>query len=113
VRITRDAGSRDVGLGTTEANDPAHQVAFRNSLDLPGDVEVDVRVRRVSTLPAPVVPAYAELAFRVGWQATPRVTLALVGEDVLHDHHAEFNPVPRGYEEFQRSIRAVLTVRSR
>jgi iron complex outermembrane receptor protein len=113
VRLTRDAGSRDVGQGATEANDPAHQVAFRNSLDLPGDVEVDVRVRRVSTLPSPVVPAYAELAFRVGWQATPRVTLALVGEDVLHDHHAEFNPVPRGYEEFQRSIRAVLTVRSR
>ena len=113
VRISRDADSRDVGRGASESNDPAHQFAFRNSLDLPGDVEVDLRLRRVSALPRPFVPAYAELGLRVGWQATPRVSLALVGEDLLHDHHAEFNPVPRGYEEFQRSIRALLTVRSR
>ncbi|MGE3402454.1 MAG: TonB-dependent receptor plug domain-containing protein [Vicinamibacterales bacterium] len=113
VTITRDAGSRDVGRGVSEANDPAHQVAFRNSLDLPGGVEFDVRWRRVAALPAPIVPAYAELGLRLGWQAAPRVSLALVGEDLLHDHHAEFNPTVRGYEEFERSVRAVVTVRSR
>lgn len=113
VTLSKDAGSRDVGGGTTEANDPAHQVAFRSSLDLPGGVEFDLRWRRVAALPAPPVPAYAELGLRVGWQATPRVSFALVGEDLLHDHHAEFNPTARGYEEFERSVRAVLTLRSR
>jgi iron complex outermembrane receptor protein len=112
VSIARDPDSRDLTAGDTEANDPAHQVAFRNSLDLPGDVEFDLRLRRVSALPHPRVPAYAELGLRLAWAATPRVSVALVGEDLLHDHHPEFNATARGYEEFQRSVRAVLTLRS-
>jgi iron complex outermembrane receptor protein len=113
VAVTRDSGSRDISGGTSEANDPAHQFALRNAVDLPGGVELDVRLRRVSALPNPQVPAYTELGFRLAWRTTPRLTLALTGEDMLHARHAEFNPSVRGFEEFERSVRVTMAIRTR
>jgi hypothetical protein len=37
--------------------------------------------------------------------------VALIGEDVLHAQHPEFNPVAAGFEEFQRSVRIALAAR--
>jgi hypothetical protein len=37
--------------------------------------------------------------------------VALIGEDLLHAQHPEFNPVAAGFEEFQRSVRVALTAR--
>ncbi len=111
VALTRAAGSRDVGGLATEANDPRHLFALRTSVDLTRRLELDGRWRSVAALPHPVVPGYSEAAVRLGWHASPHVDLALVGEDLLHARHAEFNPVAAGFEEFERSIRAVFTAR--
>ncbi len=105
------AGSRDVGGLTTEANDPRHVFTLRTSVDLSQRVELDARWRSIGELPHPRVPAYSEAAARLGWRASAHVDLALVGEDLLHPQHAEFNPVAAGFELFQRSIRAVFTAR--
>ena len=70
----------------------------------------DAWLRAISALPNPRVPTYAELNLRLGWQPTPGLELALVGQDLLHDSHPEFGPLPRR-EEFERSVRAVLTIR--
>lgn len=110
VRVTRDAGSRDIGTANTEANDPAHQFALRSAFDLPAGLMLDARLRQVGALPHPVVPRYTELAARVAWQPQPRFEIALVGEDLLHDRHPEFNPVARGFAEFERSVRATVTL---
>ena len=111
VSVTKAAGSRDVGGGATEANDPPYIVQFRNSLDLPRHLEADARIRSVAALPNPVVPAFTEMAARLGWRPTLHLELAVEGEDLLHDRHAEFNPVARGFEEFERSVRLMLTTR--
>jgi iron complex outermembrane receptor protein len=111
VEVTRDPDSRDLGGGTTEANDPPYLFGVRSSIDLPRNVDVDARLRSVGRLPNPAVPPYSEMTFRVGWRMTPHVEVAFEGEDLLHDRHGEFNPVARGLEQFERSLRAVLVTR--
>jgi iron complex outermembrane receptor protein len=109
--IERSTGSRDVGGGVSEANDPEYLVGVRSSLDLPRGVEVDLVVRAVDDLPNPPVPSYAELTLRVGWRASSRVDIWIVGHDLLHDHHAEFRSGGPHLIEFERGIRLGTTLR--
>ena len=109
--IARAAGSRDVGGGASEMNDPRHFVGIRTALDLPGNVELDAQLRSVASLPNPAVPAYAELNVRAGWIVTPRVEAWVAGQDLLHGHHPEFGPTVPPRVEFERSLRAGITFR--
>ncbi len=111
VEITRDPGSRDIGGGSTESNDPRHQFGMRHSIDLPHNVEVDGWLRTIGALPNPSVPGYTELNLRLGWRPTRQLELSLAGQDLLHDHHPEFGPPLPTRVEFQRSLRALLTIR--
>jgi iron complex outermembrane receptor protein len=109
--IVRPPGSRDVGGGATELNDPRHFAAARTSFDLPGNVELDAQLRAVASLPNPRVPAYAELNLRAGWMVTPRVEVSVTGHDLLHGQHPEFgSTVPRRVE-YERSLRVGLALR--
>jgi iron complex outermembrane receptor protein len=109
--ITRDPNSRDVSGGISEANDPHHLLGLRTSIDLPRRIELDANLRSIGSITAPPVPAYTELNVRIGWRATPRVELAVVGHDLLHDHHPEFGPPLPRREEFERGVRALMTLR--
>ena len=101
---TIDEGRVDLGQGIVELNDPDHQAALRVYADLPRGFEVDGFLRYVSALPAPVVPAYAELDARAGWVSPGGFEIAIVGRNLLHDSHPEFGaPGPRRYE-FQRAV---------
>jgi iron complex outermembrane receptor protein len=111
VVVARDPGSRDFGGGVSEANDPSYLFGVRTSVDLSRNVDFDARLRAVGELPNPRVPAYSEMALRVGWRITPRFETAFDAEDLLHHRHAEFNPVARGFEEFERSVRVSLAAR--
>jgi iron complex outermembrane receptor protein len=111
TEVTRDPGSRDVGGGVSEGNDPRHLFNLRAAVNLWENVEADAWVRGVSALPNPAVPAYTELNARIGWQFTPTFELALTGQDLLHDSHPEFGASVPGRIEFQRSVRANLTIR--
>jgi iron complex outermembrane receptor protein len=113
VSITRDPGSRDVGGGTSESNDPPHLFALRSAFDLARQIELDIRLRSTASLPNPPVPGFTELAVRLGWKPIPALELALVGDDLLHASHPEFNPTARGFEEFERSIRLTAALRLR
>ena len=111
TEIRRAAASRDIGGGTTEANDPDQFVGLRSSFDLPHRIEVDAMLRAVAALPNPAVPSYAELNLRVGWWATARSELWIAGQDLLHDRHPEFGPPLPARVEFERSVRVGLTLR--
>ena len=111
TNIQRTAQSRDVGGGTTEADDPHDLVAVRSSFDLPHQIEIDALLRAVGALPNPAVPAYAELGLRAGWWMTSRAELWIAGQDLLHDHHPEFGPALPTRVEFERSIRVGMTLR--
>jgi len=111
TEITKTAGSRDVSGGTNEANDPSYLVTVRGGFDLSNNLDVDLWWRAVGALPNPAVPAYRELNARVAWRMNDRFEFALVGQDLLHDQHPEFGTsVPRRVE-FERSLRAMLTLR--
>jgi iron complex outermembrane recepter protein len=109
--IRRDGDSRDTTGGVSEANDPSHIFGARTSLDLPGNVEADAFLRAIGSLPNPQVPAYTEINLRVAWRPRQHLELALVGQDLLHAQHPEFGTAIPRREEFERSVRALLTLR--
>jgi iron complex outermembrane receptor protein len=109
--ITRDADSRDVGGGVSEANDPRHLFSIRTMVDLPREVELDLWLRGVGELPNPRVPGYVELNARAAWHVSPRLELAVIGQDLVHDRHPEFGLDAPARLEFERSVRVHAIVR--
>jgi iron complex outermembrane receptor protein len=103
-------GSADPNGGKAEGNDPEHQFLIQSSADLPGRLGLDAVFRFVDALPDPKVPSYADLDLRLGWAATEHLELAVVGQNLLHGEHIEFNssPSPR---EVQRGVYGRLTWR--
>ena len=88
-RVSFDPGSTDRTGGASEGNDPSHLVSARSYIDLPRDLSLDAMFRFVGRRPAPPVEAYAELDLRFGWAVRPDWELSLVGQNLLHDRHAE------------------------
>jgi iron complex outermembrane receptor protein len=86
-------------LGPSQAgNDPKYRASLSSSMDLPGGFSLDGALRYVSALPNPRIPAYTELDARLGWRATDRVSIAVVGRNLLHEDHIEYtdgNLIPR------------------
>jgi iron complex outermembrane receptor protein len=90
LRPKPDSGDTNVSAA---GNDPKRQFMLRSSLDLPGSTELDIRVRYVSRLPGPSVPAYSALDMRIAWQLQRGLELSLVGQNLLDSGHVEFgNP---------------------
>jgi iron complex outermembrane recepter protein len=110
TEIRRPAGSRDIGGGVTEANDPKQFVGLRTSLDLPHRIEVDAMLRAVGALPNPAVPSYAELNIRAGWWVRPHTEVWLAAQDLLHSRHPEFGTDSPTRTEFERAVRVGVTV---
>jgi iron complex outermembrane recepter protein len=53
-------------------------------------VECDATLRYVGRIENQDVPAYTEFDLRLGWRPRPAWELSLVGQNLLHDRHAEF-----------------------
>ena len=109
--VRRQPGSRDISGGTAEINDPNHHFHLRSSLDLPYALELDATFRSVGELPDPRVPAYSELTVRLGWHAASLVDVWIVGHDLLHASHPEAGPDLPIRVQFERAVRAGITVR--
>lgn len=103
LRLKR--GSTDpVGVdNATLRNDPDYEWSLRSTFDLPRDVQLDLQLRHVDSLPQPVVPAYTELDVRVAWRAFGQLELSVVGRNLLHDSHAEYGDAPIR-SEFDRNV---------
>jgi iron complex outermembrane recepter protein len=106
-----DAQGQDQNRGRfLDGATPRHQFSVRSFLDLPANVQVDAQLRslsRVRRLPVVVsgagIPGYTELDVRLAWRGWRQIELALVGQNLLHDHHPEFGPAEqRG--EIQRGV---------
>ncbi|HEX4964324.1 MAG TPA: TonB-dependent receptor [Thermoanaerobaculia bacterium] len=104
------ADSLDPTGGTLSGDDPRNRYSLRSVMDLPGNFELDGWLRYVDELPSPEVPAYTELDVHLGWHASERLELALIGQNLLHAHHVEFAPGPL-LEAVQRSVFGKVTWR--
>ena len=102
--FTFDPGSHDVYGGAVEANDPRHLFSLRSFTDLPHGLALDAVFRSAGARPLPAVPAYGELDLRLGWMVRPGWELSLVGQNLLHDHHAELANVGGPRYEFRRGV---------
>lgn len=104
-------GSNDMTRGSTEASDPQHYLTLRSEFDLPLNLKLYPSYRYVSHLPAPMdVPAYSEIDLRLGWEVNTKLEISMVGQNLLHDYHAEFGPA-NSRMEIQRNIYGKLVWR--
>jgi iron complex outermembrane receptor protein len=91
---------------TPEGRDPNHQLWLRSALDLSSAFSLDVMARYVGRLPAFELDAYWEADVRFAWRdPSGRVETALVGQNLLHPSHPEYQ-VASQRNEVQRGVYA-------
>ncbi len=105
MNLEAKPGSTDRSSVSAERASPRHRVRLQSSWSLPRDVDVDVSFRWVDklALPAQRIDAFSGLDARVAWRVVPRLQLAVVGQNLLQAHHAEFASTPPPIE-IERSI---------
>lgn len=75
-----------------EGTSPQNQFSLRSSMDLPHGVTFDTALRYVDNLPYFHIDSYFELDARLAWKINKNLEVSLVGQNLLHDRHAEFGP---------------------
>ena len=111
------------GAEAAEGRSPQQQVYLQSSLDLPHDVQFDLMGRYVDRLHgfnasgapgvANVINAYFSLDARLAWKPTKNVELAIVGQNLLDEHHPEFgtNALVRApLAELRRGLYGKVTI---
>ena len=101
--LAAEPGSTDTSQAATEGASPRHRIRIQSSWSLPGQVDLDLIFRWIDELPAQNVTSFASADARVGWHVSPRLELAVVGQNLLHDHHAEFGS-SGGAVEVERGV---------
>jgi iron complex outermembrane receptor protein len=81
-----------VTIALMQGTSPENQFSLRSSMDLPGGVTFDTALRYVDQLAYFQISSYFELDARLAWEINDHWQMALVGQNLLHDQHAEFGP---------------------
>jgi iron complex outermembrane receptor protein len=76
---------------------------LNSSLDLPAELRFGAAFRAIGEIANMQVPAYAELNASLTWQPTASVGLSVVGQNLVHDRHAEFQ-LPAVRREIERGV---------
>jgi iron complex outermembrane receptor protein len=91
------------GTRDSIARDPNHQLFLRSQWDLSARWECDLSLRYVAPIHTQSLPGYTEADLRLGWRPAAEWEFSLLGQNLLHPHHAEFN-TPGARRELQRSF---------
>jgi iron complex outermembrane receptor protein len=97
---------------TNESSAPENQLSFRNSIDLPHDIQLDGTLRYVDTWStgATVIPSYVTTDARIGWKATPHLEFAIVGRNLFGSRHIESpTSLTIGPKDIARSVFGKIT----
>ena len=87
-----DSTSLDTSTAAdTEGSSPSHQAQLRTHVDLPYGFGWDASAYFVGPLPAQFVPSYTRIDSQLSWQFSEQMQFSLVGQNLLSDHHLEFN----------------------
>jgi iron complex outermembrane receptor protein len=112
MNLDTDVGSLDTtSEENTEDSSPAHQAQLRSRLQLFRNLTWDSSAYFVSSLPAQSVPSYTRLDEQLTWRPAERWEFSLVGQNLLADHHLEFNDYLQSVNSTQvkRSAYAKIT----
>jgi len=103
INITPTETSTDRTRGSGESHDPNRHLLLRSSVEPLRTVQIDSTFRFVSKIANQQVPSYAELDARLAWQPKPSLEFSLVGQNLLHNRHAEFG-TPLNRQDISRSV---------
>src|SRR3989449_1138798 len=103
IHIWPNPGSTDTSRGASESQTPDRQFFLLSSVDLPAHLRLDAGIRAIDDITRQQVPAYAELNAQLTWQPTSQLDLSLVGQNLLHDRHAEVG-APATRREIERGV---------
>lgn len=94
----------------TEGSDPHVQAQLRSHFSITPSLGWDASVYFVDRLVFQGVPAYTRLDTGLSWRWTERLTVSVVGQNLLRDHHLEFDNNSGTMSTFiKRSAYAKLT----
>jgi iron complex outermembrane receptor protein len=92
MHLHTDPTSLDTtSVADAQGSNPGHQAQLRSHLELPHGIDWDSNIYFVGPLPAQFVPSYTRLDSQLTWRFSERMRLSIVGQNLLLDHHVEFN----------------------
>lgn len=100
-----DAGT----VASDNGSSPHHEVIVQSPFTLPKRFELDPTYRYLSSLPAQRVTAYSTADLQLSWHAGKEWDLAVVGQNLVEPHHAEFGGGPGPIVQIKRSVYGKLT----
>jgi len=78
-------------VADAQGSTPRHQAQLRSHFEFSSNFAWDMSAYFVGRLPAQFVASYTRLDTQLTWRLAERMELSLVGQNLLTDHHAEFN----------------------
>ena len=85
------SGDDATSVADAEGSNPRHQAQLRSHFEIARGLAWDASAYFVGRLPAQFVPSYTRLDTQLTWKLAERVELSLTGQNLLRDHHVEFN----------------------
>ena len=91
LHLHKEAESHDLTTAPyAEGSVPNHQAQLRSHVVLPGHWQWNASATFVGALPSLAAPSYTRLDSNLTWQPGERLSISLVGQNLLHDRHLEF-----------------------
>ncbi len=91
MHLHRDPTGLDVNTGpATEGSIPNQQAQLRSNVNLPRHWEWTTSAYFVGRLAAPKIPSYTRLDINLVWHPSDRMSLGVVGQNLLRDLHQEY-----------------------
>lgn len=92
IHIYRDPGSQDTAMtASMQGSTPREQAQLRSNVEINRHLEWNSSAYFVGRLAT--VPSYTRLDSGVTWQPAKAFSFSIVGQNLLRDHHAEFDNV--------------------
>jgi iron complex outermembrane receptor protein len=73
-----------------EGSSPRHSAQLRSRVDLSHGLEWNASAYFVGRFPAENIPSYTRIDTQLNWKLGERGSISLVGQNLLRDHHLEF-----------------------
>jgi iron complex outermembrane receptor protein len=92
MHLHTQAGSLDTtSVADAQGSNPGHQAQLLSHIEISKKFAWATNVYFVGALPAQSVPSYTRLDSQLTWHLAEGLTLNLTGQNLLKDHHVEFN----------------------
>ena len=111
--LRNKSGSLDRTSVLDEGKSPQQQIVLRSLMNLPHNLELDLGMRYVDSLPSLGVDSYVVADARLGWRPKSYLEVAIVGQHLIGSPHTEFRSsiISTQQTEVEHSIFGTLTLR--